>query len=126
MPETKEEKVCPTYDQRPTPNAASGDEWDLPTPVKTKKKPRKSKKKGDGSSNSSGLGYCATNRETPASLNVASEAAPCEVQRVTDIILGENGTQEDGGKTPTDPPNGLPVAPSMFGNPFSTSWSFSK
>lgn len=43
--ETKEEKVCPTRDQPPTPNADSelGDEWDpwvFPVPVKTKMKKR--------------------------------------------------------------------------------------
>ena len=123
MPERKEEKVCPTYDRPPTPKAASRDEWDLPMPVKTKKKPKKAKKKEDGSSNSSGLEFHATNRETPAFLNVASEAAPCDVRRVADIFFGENGVQ-DGMKRPTDPPNGL--APSIFGNPFSSSWSFSK
>jgi len=49
-------------------------------------------------------------------MNVASSAAPCEVQRVTDITLGGNVVQEDGGKKPTDPLNRLPVVPAMFGN----------
>ena len=47
----------------------------------------------DGGSNSSGLGQNTAIRETLASMNVASEAAPCEVQRVTDVTLGENGMQ---------------------------------
>lgn len=138
--------MCPTYEQPPTPNAASGDEWVRPVKTKKKKKKdghcptipvtpisddpwsvtfKKKKMKGEGSSGSSGLGQNTAIRETLASMNVASEAAPCEVQRVTDATSGENGMQ-DGGKKPTDPLNGLPVVPPMFGNPISNSWPFSQ
>jgi len=113
---TKKKKggLCPI-----TPATPISDSWSVTS--------KKKKKKGGVSSDSSGLGQNTAIIETLAPMNVTSEAAPCEVQRVTDVTLGENGMQEDGGKKPTDrsPPNRLTVAPTLLGYPISNSRIFS-